>query len=326
MLSLFLGAFLVFNPSSLPAADRSAEIASLNSKAGGLFQAGNLDDAIAVWRKAVEIAEASMPDSSIHLDLLCDLSAAYYRAGSRYYPLVQAYLEQVVDTDPNRAIAYLILGDICYDNVEPSCAIGNYDLSLRLDPGLAYSERARKRMETLKAKSADPSNFALSLVKSTRWKYVYPAKIEIDLPLFIFYLTISEDSRLSRVDIIREDERMIYESIKYGPDMECNFPSGIESLSRTVDFSGDGFNDVKIACSSDSNGDIGYLYYLFHKGRLLFIPFVGGLLPDLAPGQGSEEIYLFGKPEKGGRPAVEAIYKSAGGRFVTVKRPEESGH
>ena len=301
------------------------EIERLNSDALGLFHKKKVGDAVAVWKRAEELAERKAPGSSVHLDVLCNLGLAYFTAGSNNYPLVKKYLERVIEIDPNRWIAYLILGDMCYENFELDCAVVNYDLSLRLDPEHRHAQRVTQRIDALNAKNKGIGDVEAASPSSRR-KFILPVSIESELPAFLFYMTINEETFLSRIDIMRENESTVHETIKYEPGgMECYLPANISYLSGTRDLNGDGYNDVKIACSSGREGGFNYLYYLYHRKKSIFIPFTGAALPDQAPGQGSEEIRLYGRTAKGQKPYAETIYKFSRGKLVMVKKAETDG-
>lgn len=315
--------------SSLSAADNDAavkarsEAEQLNESALGLFHKGNVTDAVALWKRADELAERSLPGNALHLDILSNLSLAYYTTGDQHYQLAQVYLDRLIEIDPNRWIAYSILGDMCYEHFQPGCAVGNYDLLLKLNPRYKHAHKVRQRMGTLELLKAEVSRTENSAAKS-RMKYALPVVVESDMANFIFYLSINEESFLTRIDIVREDDPLIYQTIKYEPGtVECNPPIGSSGLIAAVDFNGDGYNDVKILCASGDGSGNRYLYYLYHKRNFLFVPFTGGALPDQARGQGDEELRVY-KRSAEGQSVADRIYKFSAGRPVAMKRPDQA--
>jgi len=296
----------------------------LNDAALKLAAKGNTEEAIALWKQADDLAERSSPGNDVHLEILSSLALAYYNAGNQYYPVVQSYLDRIIEKNPNVWIVYLIQGDMCYENYQLECAAGNYDLLLRMNSRYKYAQRVNQRIEILNKKREEPPG-SQTVTARPRGKYLLPVLVESDIPKFLLYLSVNEESFLTRIDIVREDQSFIHQTIKYeAGDVECIPPVSLsDMIVEAGDFNGDGFHDVKIACASGDTVENRFLYYLFHRRKLLFLPFAGGSLPDKAKGQGAEEIRIYKKTNGGRQPMVEAVYRFSAGKLVIVNDNEK---
>jgi hypothetical protein len=227
----------------------------------------------------------------------------------------------VVDIDPDRWDTYQILGNLCYDEGLPDCAIGNYDLSLKLNPGYKHAKMINNRMDGL----AQYRNGLISDIETTavtQRKYVYSYPMDDDQQNYYFYISFNREQNLSRIDIVREGENKIHQTFKYG-DFECGPSPGGEGLLVAADFNAHGNKDFKLLCMNGDGTRAGYLYYIFSKKKSMFIPFDGAMLPDSVSGPDVQEIRVFNDYGDAGRLYVESYYRVVGGKLVLVKEVKQ---
>jgi len=297
------------------------EIERLNKDALQLFFKQKRQEAIALWEKADALALNAKMNSSVHVDVLLNLGQAYVRMGSAYYPLAEFYLNRVIDIDPDRWDAYMILGDLCYDGGEPECAVGNYDLSLKLNPGYAHANTTKNRMEGLVQYKKNPLSYEVTTTAPQK-KYFYSYAMEEEQRYYYFYLTFNRESSLTRIDIVREGEKRIHQTFKY-EDSECWPSRGGEGLLKPADFNGHGNMDLKLQCMRSDGSSAGYFYFIFNRKKSMFIPFEGAMLPDSIPGPNVQEIRIFNNYGDAGQLYVESFYRVAAGKLVLMKEVKQ---
>lgn len=297
------------------------EIEHLNNEALQLFVKAKRQEAVALWKKADGLARTAGITCPAHVDVLVNLGQAYFRLGNDYYPMAEACLNRVVDIDPDRWDTYMVLGDLCYDEGLPDCAIGNYDLSLRLNPGYKHANMIKNRLEGLVQYKNGLVPKAETTSVSQR-KYVYRYFMDDEQQNYFFYITFNREPNLARVDIVREGESKIHQTFKYG-DFECGPSPGGEGLLVAADFNAHGNKDIKLLCMNGDGTRAGYLYYIFSKRKSMFIPFDGAMLPDSVSGPDVQEIRVFNDYGDAGRLYVESYYRVAGGKLVLVKEVKQ---
>ncbi len=298
--------------------DAHKQIARLDKEAQALYAKGSVQEAVVVWGKAVELAGVGEAENPSQVEMMTRLFSAYARMGSQYFPLAEKLIERVISVDPNVSTAYLVQGDICFENGEIECALGNYDLLLHLNPEYANAVRVNQKIQALEGLKNKPSR-TLTRPDGYRGKYVYHIKAEVDWPGFDFYVTTDMDFYLSRIDILRGNDAMIFQSLLFeDSDIQCKAPAGGEKSFEVKDFNGDGYSDVKIFCPSGEAGK-GYLYFLYDRKSALFMLFNGGMLPDQARGRGAREIRTYERPSETEPRGVERVYALSGGKLVLIK-------
>ncbi len=298
------------------------EIERLNNEALQMFVKTKRQEAVALWKKADGLALTAGLACPAHVDVLLNLGQAYFKMGSKYYLLAEACLNRVVDINPDRWDTYLILGDLCYDEGLPDCAIGNYDLSLKLNPGYKHANMIRNRMEGL----ARYKNGLVSNVETTaafQRKYVYSYSMDDEQQNYSFYITFNREQNLSRIDIVREGENKIHQTFKYG-DFECGPSPGGVGLLIAADFNAHWNKDLKLLCMRDDGTRAGYLYYIYNRKKSMFIPFAGAMLPDSVSGPDVQEIRVFNDYGDAGQLYVESFYRVAGGKLVLMKEVKQN--
>jgi len=306
--------------------ETSVEFERLHKQALGLFKGGKLQEAVAVWEKAAKLGDNTGSMSAAYVEVLSNLGLAYYKMGSQYFPLAERNLNRVIDLNPNKWNSYLTLGDLCYESLALDCALGNYDLFLKLNPNYKNADVIKKRIDGLIQRKSIPSDDE-AVAAQFQNKYVHRLSVMDDLPAYNFYVTINKDSFLSRIDILRDGETEISQTLKYGEDdLECEPPSGDSTLLEMRDFNDDGFGDLKVICTGGGGARVGYLYYLYYKRAAMFIPFSGGALPGSAKVNGSLEIRTYKYLGKGGQQYDESFFKSQNGNLILMKevKQEES--
>jgi len=300
------------------AQDAQKQIARLDKEAQALYAKGNAQEAVVVWGKAVELAGAGEAESPSQIEMMTRLFSAYARMGSQYFPLAEKLIERVISVDPNVSTAYLVQGDICFENGEIECALGNYDLLLHLNPEYANAVRVNQKILALEGLKNKPSRTSVR-PSGYRGKYVYRIKGEVDWPGFDFYVTTDMDSYLARIDILRGNDTMVFQSLLFeDSEIQCKAPASDDKSFEVKDFNGDGYNDVKILCPSGEAGK-GYLYFLYDRKSALFMLFNGGMLPDQARSRGAREIHTYERPSEAESRRVERVYALSGGRLVLMK-------
>jgi len=296
------------------------EVERLNKEALQLFSASKQQEAIALWKKADGLASKAKFGDSLHLDVLVNLGQAYLKMGNGYYSLAESYLNRVIDIDPDRWDTYMILGDLCYDDGEPDCAIGNYDLALRLNPGYKHANTARNRMEGLAQDTKNP--VAELKPTSTQRKYVYTYFMDEEKQYYFFYITFNRESNLARIDILREGDKKIHQTFTYG-DFECGPALGGENLLAPADFNAHGKMNLKLQCNRIDGSRAGYLYFVYSRSKGMFVPFGGGMLPDAISGPDTQEVRVFNNNGDAGMLFEESFYRIAAGKLVLVKEVKQ---
>ncbi len=298
------------------------EIERLNNEALQLFVKAKRQEAVALWKKADGLALTAGLGCPAHVEVLLNLGQSYFRMGTKYYPLAEACLNRVVDIDPDRWDTYMVLGNLCYDEGLPDCAIGNYDLSLKLNPGYKHAKMINNRMDGL----VQYRNGLISDIEATavtQRKYVYSYPMDEEQHNYYFYITFNREQNLTRMDIVREGENKIHQTFKYG-DFECGPSPGGEGLLTPADFTAHGNKDLKLLCMSDDGTRAGYLYYIYSRKKSMFIPFGGAMLPESVSGPDDQEIRVFNNYGDAGQLYVESFYRIINGKLVLIKEVKQN--
>jgi tetratricopeptide (TPR) repeat protein len=137
-------------------AERSKSEA-LNKQALKLFNQGKIHEAISLWEQAVELGIIPGLGYTSNSEALNNIGFAYYKLALKShseedFKLARTYLEQTLEVDPTRWVAYLNLGDLYVALDWPEEAIENYQELLELNPKYKNADKIKERIKGLSHK------------------------------------------------------------------------------------------------------------------------------------------------------------------------------
>jgi tetratricopeptide (TPR) repeat protein len=130
---------------------------TLNKEALKLFNQGKIHKAIELWKQAVKLAIIPGLGYTSNAEALNNLGFAYYKLATKsnsdeHFELARTYLEQSIEVDPRRWVAYLNLGDLCAVRDWPEEAIENYEKLLELNPNYKNADKIKEKIRDLRGK------------------------------------------------------------------------------------------------------------------------------------------------------------------------------
>jgi len=90
-------------------------------------------------------------------EALNNLGFAYYKLATKsksdeHFELARTYLEQSIEVDPRRWVAYLNLGDLYADRDWPEGAVENYSELLKINPNYKNAAKIKAKIKDLRGK------------------------------------------------------------------------------------------------------------------------------------------------------------------------------
>jgi tetratricopeptide (TPR) repeat protein len=135
----------------------AAQSDALNKEALRLFNQNNVEEAIKLWKKAIALSIIPGLGSTSNAEALNNLGFAYYKLAitsqsDEHFKLARTYIEQSIEVDPRRWVAYLNLGDLCVAWDWPEEAIKNYEKLLKTNPNYKNATEIRGKIKELNSK------------------------------------------------------------------------------------------------------------------------------------------------------------------------------
>lgn len=127
---------------------------SLNKKALRHFERADIRGAIKLWEQAIALAIIPGLGYTSNTEALNNLGFAYYKLGlksesDKYFKLARTYMEQSIEVDPRRWVAYLNLGDLFAEWDMPGEAIWHYNKLLDINPNYNRADKIREKIKSL---------------------------------------------------------------------------------------------------------------------------------------------------------------------------------
>jgi len=127
----------------------------INLEALALFGKGETLKAIAKWKQATDLAIIPGLGYSSNDEALNNLGFAYYKLAKKesnedYYDLAIEYLDQSIQVNYNRWVAWLNLGDIYFELNDMENATQCYERLLEINPDYKYAEKIKARLSGIK--------------------------------------------------------------------------------------------------------------------------------------------------------------------------------
>ncbi len=179
----------------------------LNKKALGLLRSRKIEDAIKVWKRALElVAEPSGSDYWQNAEIENNLGYAYYLLWKEtrieeYYWLAEKYLESAYFTDQDRCIVNLNQGDLYYESGDYENAISSYKHFLKCNPDHKYANKIKQRLDGILTNYNEMGKeHIISRYPSGKKRYAI-TKYDESFHMQVYYLENGHSEKVSFYDI-----------------------------------------------------------------------------------------------------------------------------
>lgn len=254
------------------------ESRALNVTALDLFKKDRIQEAIAIWEQAYEMALMPYSGLTENAEVLNNLAFAYHKLAKQqksgdYYKKAEQFYKETQVVDYRRWQAYLNLGDLYAEQGNAKDAVQNYEKLIELNPEYKRTEGIRNKIEALKQE----------VRKGNLLSTIDEVEIAKNAPRFVFKLFgDKKDHSLQRIMIYRDDTGKHVQTVEIEELEVAESPTQIQF----EDINFDGHKDIKIRIFAGATGNEGFSYLLYNPKLMIFVrnkDFEGLNRPELIP-------------------------------------------